>query len=108
MEIPTFRSAANPRTNSRKENRSFPINNRLQNASPMRIKMKPTIKILAAPKTREEAEATPILFLSFFPAKSNAKYPGNNGRTHGEAKTLTPKMSEINNEVESDAGMKLG
>ena len=107
--IPTLKSVANPSANSVKEIRSSPVNSRLQNASPKMTKMKPTSKILAAPKTRDEADATPILLLSLFPlAKRNARYPGTNGRTQGEAKTLIPKISEINNEGDSDTGREVG
>jgi hypothetical protein len=104
----TSRSMANPSASKTKLIRSFPVKNRLQNMSPKITKMKPTSKILIAPKTRDEADAATTLILFFFPlASRTAKHPGTNGRTHGEAKMLTPKISEINNAGDSDAGRKL-
>jgi len=106
--ILTSKSAASPSASSTKEIRSSPVNSRLQNASPNITKIRPTTKTLAAPKTRDETDATiPLLFFLCL-AKRTAKYPGTIGRTQGEAKTLIPKIIEINNEEDSNAVGKAG
>ena len=97
--------AASPSATSTNENTSFPVNRMLQNISPKTMKIRPINRMLVALKIRAETVAKPIVLLFFLPlAKAAAKYAGVRGSAQGEAKTLSPRIIEMNDEEDSDIG----